>query len=507
MKEFDEIYKENKDPNQEVENSKNILEKDNDENFQFDEKTVNLEEDNNPDFILIDKEEKSEKKVPDEVTEEAMSSNVVEETAINETSEETPPDETTSNETSPLITNITNLNKEARTISKHPRRKSNFKTYVALVLISTLVSGTLVGGGLYYGFSKQLSKQTALIESISSLATIKNPETASSSQLVQANYVGQYTVSQIAQKVGPSIVGIRMMVSNSQRSFFSTDNASNAEGSGIIISADGYIMTNYHVVQYADPKLSSSSRATLEVFLADGTQAKAKFVGGDIETDLAVIKIELKNLPVATLGDSSKLQVGELAVAIGNPLGLEFAGSVTTGVISALNRTLQSEDISQNLIQTDAAINPGNSGGALLNSKGEVIGINSAKISMEGVEGLGFAIPINDAKPIINQLIMFGYIKGRPLIGISGEEINSTLARAYNLPVGIYVTTVGEATGAEKAGLQEGDVITAVNGKNVSTMNELNTIKKQYKPGDTVTLTVVRGGKTLNLKLTFTEQQ
>lgn len=165
------------------------------------------------------------------------------------------------------------------------------------------------------------------------------------------------------------------------------------------------------------------------MFLLDGIQAKATYIGGDSKNDLTVIKIELDNLPVAELGDSSQLEVGERAVAIGNPLGMEFAGSVTAGVVSALDRKVTADDKTLNLIQTDVAINPGNSGGALVNSQGKVIGINTIKISVAGVEGLGFAIPINDAKPIINQLIMFGYVKGRPFIGISGREITETIAK------------------------------------------------------------------------------
>lgn len=414
-----------------------------------------------------------------------------------------------SNASSGKTSNTTNcdINSIIKSTRPKSRRKGqrNFKKYVAVALVSSIISSSLVGGGLYYGFSKQLEKQNQAIESLSTFSTVTNK-----SNIVQAvastNNSGGSTVTRIAKEVGPSIVGIRMTVKTSQRSFYN-NTLSSAEGSGIIISKDGYIMTNYHVVKYADPKASTSSNTTLEVFLSDGTQTKAKFVGGDSETDLALIKVELKNLPVATLGDSSKLQVGELAVAIGNPLGLEFAGSVTVGVISALNRSIESADAPQNLIQTDAAINPGNSGGALLNSKGEVIGINSAKISEEGVEGLGFAIPINDVKPIINQLMMFGYVKGRPFIGISGQDVTETISRAYGFPVGIYVAEVTEGSGADYAGIQRGDIITAIDGKSVTTMEELNSVKKEYKAGDTVTVTVVRNGKTLNLKLTFSEQR
>ena len=182
------------------------------------------------------------------------------------------------------------------------------------------------------------------------------------------------TVTAIAKKAGPAIVGIRMTIAGTRYNYLGVSNDRVGEGSGIIISKDGYIMTNYHVVYGADPKQSTASRTILEVFLPDGREAKAVFKGRRRKTDIAVIKIELKDLPVAELGDSSKLEVGELAVAIGNPLGMEFAGSVTVGVISALNRTIELNDRTLNLIQTDAAINQGNSGGALLNSQGQVIG-------------------------------------------------------------------------------------------------------------------------------------
>jgi serine protease Do len=184
---------------------------------------------------------------------------------------------------------------------------------------------------------------------------------------------------------------------------------------------------------------------------------------------------------------------------------MEFAGSVTVGVISALNRDLENETL--NLIQTDAAINPGNSGGALVNSQGQVIGINSAKISQTGVEGLGFAIAINDAKPIIDQLIMFGHIKGRPLLGITGQEVTTTLSMWYVLPTGIYLTDVTAGSGADKAGIKAGDVITKMAGKTVETTSDLDDIMSKYKAGDTVSITISRNGVTKTLQLTFTEDK
>lgn len=397
-----------------------------------------------------------------------------------------------------------------------PRRKGRFIGYISLVLVTAIISTFVAGNYFYAKFSNELKSATAGMATQSQLTALaaKTDGTAANGTAAVSNgntgdvmpvaLAKGSSVTDIAKKVGPSIVGIRMTVSSQRSGFYSLGN-SQAEGSGIIISKDGYIMTNYHVVSYADPKSGNSANTVLEVFLPDKRQAKAEFVGGDQVTDLAVVKVDLNNLPVAELGDSSKIEVGELAVAIGNPLGMEFAGSVTVGVISALNRTLDNEAL--NLIQTDAAINPGNSGGALLNSQGQVIGINSAKISDTGVEGLGFAIPVNEAKPIIDDLIKYKYIKGRPFIGISGQDITQTLARRYNLPVGIYITDVTPGSGADAAGIKSGDIMTALADKTVTSVSDLDKIKATYKAGDTVNVTIVRDSKKMTLKLTFGEEK
>ena len=311
------------------------------------------------------------------------------------------------------------------------------------------------------------------------------------------------SVTDIAAEAGPSVVGIRMTVATNTRRYQATQPSS--EGSGIVLSSDGYIVTNHHVVSYADPANAYSKATTLEVFLSDGRSAKAEYVGGDSENDLAVLKIPLTGLKAAELGTSANLKVGELAVAIGNPLGMEFAGSVTVGVVSALNRKLDGEETSINLIQTDAAINPGNSGGALVNSQGQIVGINTAKISQTGVEGIGFAIAIDDAKPIISSLVAYGYVRNRPNLGISGQDITTVMASMYDVPVGVYVTAVDEAGGAFKAGIQAGDIIVGIAGKDVATLAEINTIKKGYKAGDTISVVLVRGTRELTLKVTFTE--
>lgn len=386
------------------------------------------------------------------------------------------------------------------------RRRSKVKVYISIILATSIISSTVVGGILYSMFTDKLNKQADAINSIKASGSVSTYQPTKTS-LSTTSSTSMYSAVDIAKKVSPSIVGIRTTVTTAQNSFFGNNSQSVSEGSGIIISADGYIMTNYHVVQYADSKNNFGTSAILEVFLPDKRQAKAKFIGGDETSDLAVIKIDLNDLPAAELGDSSELEVGEPAIAIGNPLGMDFAGSVTVGVVSALNRQVQTDDKTLNLIQTDAAINPGNSGGALVNSRGQVIGINTIKISETGVEGLGFAIPINDAKPIVNQLMTYGYVKGRPFIGISGVEITDIMSRQYNLPVGIYIKQVTSGSGAEKAGIRSGDVLVSLDGTQVKTMSDVDAVKKKHKAGDTVSAVVVRNGNKINISLTFSEDK
>lgn len=314
-------------------------------------------------------------------------------------------------------------------------------------------------------------------------------------------------VTAIAEKVGPSVVGIRVSYKTRIFGFFMDEIAqTKEEASGIIISPDGYIMTNYHVVQKA---FENEDAAKIEVFLPNSEVIDAVKIGGDVKTDIAVIKINRNGLPAAELGDSDKLKVGELAVAIGNPLGIEFQGSVTVGYISALNRTLDMGNSQMlKLIQTDAAINPGNSGGALVDSEGQVIGINTAKIRMTGVEGLGFAIPINKAKEITGDLIKYKYVKGRPYLGIYGDtRYTKEIAERYNLPEGVYVRQVAPFSGADKAGVKEGDIIVKFDGQNVKDINDINELKEKHKPEDVVAVEIYRDGKTLNINVKLGEEK
>lgn len=307
----------------------------------------------------------------------------------------------------------------------------------------------------------------------------QNPE--STTEITQNSTPGvEYTVSEdgiltvpeIVDKVKPSVVGI---VTES------------GFGSGFFISTDGYILTNAHVV---------ANSQSLTVYDSNEKTYNATIVGSDNQTDIAVIKVEGADFPAVEIGDSDMLKLGETVVAIGNPRSMELYASVTSGIVSGLDRTISVEGIDFNLIQTDASINSGNSGGALINHFGQVIGITNAKFT--GSEGLGFAIPANTAIPIVNELITNGRVTGRPVIGIMGQDLNT-----YYGMKGVYVTDVRLDSDAYKKGLQPGDIITAINGEEVSTVNSLSAKIGSMNAGDTVTLFVYRNGRyfTLDVKL------
>ena len=310
----------------------------------------------------------------------------------------------------------------------------------------------------------------------------------------------------IAKKVQPSIVGIT--VEYSVNTFFGTNGTVSASGSGVIVSEDGYILTNNHVVNSSSTssfyQLSDATSIKVSLY-NDSTPYEAKIVGTDELTDLAVIKIEKSGLIPAELGSSDSVEVGAFAMAIGTPLGLE--SSVTTGIVSATNREITDSDGKKYiLIQTDAAINSGNSGGALVNSYGQVVGINTLKASGSGIEGISFAIPINSAKSIYTELIEYGKVK-RPYIGIGTVDVTEQLAEYYNLPVGVYIKSIEDFSAAQKAGLKVGDIITQVDETTVTTLEELNKIKYTHSIGDTIKLKVVRDNQELDISLTLGESK
>ena len=270
-----------------------------------------------------------------------------------------------------------------------------------------------------------------------------------------------------------------------------------ASGTGIIMSEDGYVITNHHVIESAQ---------AVSVLTSDNQEYAASVVGSDETSDLAVLKVEAEGLQAAEFGDSSVLQVGDSVAAIGDPLGTALRGTMTDGIISAINRDLTVNDRTMSLIQTNAALNNGNSGGPLINCYGQVIGINTMKMSnfyslSTTVEGIGFAIPIDTAKPIIDELIEKGYVSGRPAIGIDGETLPATYRIYYRLPQGIYVTRVYRNSDAAAKGVSEGDIITAINGIDVTTMEQLNRVKNQFTAGQTVTLTIYRSGSSYDVEI------
>lgn len=306
-------------------------------------------------------------------------------------------------------------------------------------------------------------------------------------------------VEAVAEKVTPSVVGIRTTVSVTN--FFGGVQEASGEGSGVIYSADGYIITNYHVVSNAIEYGTSK----IEVFLGNDVDNgyEATVVGYNISCDLAVIKIDATGLPAITLADSSKLKAGQFVVAIGNPGGLEFMGSVTYGVISGLNRIVSDTAAgdSVELIQTDAAINPGNSGGALVNIKGELVGINSSKIVSESYEGMGFAIPVNTAKEICDKIISKEYAP-TPYIGVTiSERYDPETLQKYGFPVGAVIYSVAEGSPADEAGIKQGDIITEFNGVKISHYTRLKDAISDCEPGEEVNIKVYRSGKEYSGKL------
>ena len=314
-----------------------------------------------------------------------------------------------------------------------------------------------------------------------------------------------------ANKILPSIVGIQVTYTATSNSIFGfgmpTTSEATATGSGIIISEDGYIVTNNHVIdtsssEYSYYDISDATSVKIKLYGSEELY-DAQIVGKDSQTDLAVLKIDKNGLTAAEFADSDEAAVGEFAMAVGSPLGLDT--TVTTGIISAVNREVESDGTTYVCIQTDAAINSGNSGGALVNSDGKVIGINTLKLSGSGVEGIGFAIPINSTLDVIDDLIEYNKVL-RPYIGISGIDLDDSTVKRYNLAsLGVYIQSVQNFSPAEKAGLQSGDIIIKADGQDITNMDELNEIKNSHQIGETMTLTINRNGQEKEFSITLEE--
>lgn len=389
-------------------------------------------------------------------------------------------------------------------------KKSDFGKIILIPFFSGILGSSLVLGtcfGIPSIQNKFLKSKNHNIISSNNTSTISNG-------YIDSLSLENYSDSAIyaANKIIPSIVGIKIEYTINATAFFGFASASSvatASGSGIIISEDGYILTNNHVVSTNSSdfnsyyQISEATKILVSLF-NDENEYEAKIVGQDNQTDLAVIKIEKTGLIRADFADSDDVKVGEFAMAVGNPVNM--TSTVTSGIISAVNRKITDSDgRTYTCIQTDAAINSGNSGGALVNSKGNVIGINTLKLSGTGIEGIGFAIPINSTTDITFQLIKYNKVK-RSYIGISGINLNEDIAKKYSLPTGIYVKSIENFSPAEKSGLKIGDVITEINNKKVKTMDELNEIKNNHKIGDSLNLKINRNGKEENFSITLGEQ-
>lgn len=399
----------------------------------------------------------------------------------------------------------------SKTSKANFNHSSGFGKTIILPFFSGVVGCALVIGTCF-GVPSIKEKLTGDTKSNSTVQT--STPTGTTSNLVSiANSSG--TAEFAANKILPSIVGIEVSYTATSNSIFSfgtpSSQTATATGSGIIISEDGYILTNNHVVDTS----SSSSYSYYDISEATSVKVKlnsskygddavydAKIIGKDSQTDLAVLKIDKTDLTAAEFADSDQAVVGEFVLAVGSPLGLDT--TVTQGIISAVNREVESEGTKYTCIQTDAAINSGNSGGALVNSDGKVIGINTLKLSGSGVEGIGFAIPINSTLDVTDQLKNHNKVL-RPYIGISGINLDESTAKKYNLTVGVYVKTVQNFSPAEKAGLQAGDVIVKADDKDITTMDELNDIKNSHQIGDTMKLKINRNGDEKEITLTLEE--
>ena len=368
---------------------------------------------------------------------------------------------------------------------KKPKKNRFGMKITALALCCALVGGFVGAGVTHYAAS---GHGTTAIE-------VSNRQVAAVKQ-VAVDGKQQLTMPEVYASNVNSVVSIN--ISATTTNVFGQTTESAASGSGFFITKDGYIITNYHVIKGAN---------SVKVTTHDGTDYDAVVVGGDEDYDIAVVKVEGSDFQPVVLGDSSTLQIGESIAAVGNPLG-ELTFSMSTGVVSCVDRAINVDGTPFNMIQVDCSINPGNSGGPLLNSYGEVIGIVSAKYSSYSnttVEGIGFAIPINDVISMVEDIMTNGYVTNKPYLGISAGTLTSTMAQQYRYSIsdGVFVYSVEDGGAAQKAGLKMGDVIVKIDDKTITSYEDLVAAKKSYSAGDTATFTIYREGSTMTVELTF----
>lgn len=436
--------------------------------------------------------------------------------------------------------------------NKPPKKKHTGLKVVAVIAAVAIVAGVAaVGASQIKRVVNNISDDTT--EASTESESTNEDKTASSkpdsskkgkSWIDEVSAGSALSVSEIAEKCTPSVVGVsstfESVSTQSQNDLYGYyfgfgqggDNQQQQQkltgtGTGIVMSDNGkggyYVMTNAHVIYDSESDYKCGEAKEVHVVVeksgdtsSDSTEEtiNAKIIGYDLDTDVAVLEIDKNDdIKPAEFGNSDELSVGDMVVAIGNPLGFDLYNTVTCGIVSALNRNVTINEKQMTLIQTDASINSGNSGGPLINGSGQVIGMNSAKMSTSyssnsaSIEGLGFAIPINSAAEIANDLINYGYVTGKPQLGLTCKNIDSSVAQAYNMPVGAYVMSVSSGSAAEKAGIQQGDVITKINDKEISTIEELNNEKNKFSAGDTVTLTLVRAGQEMKVDVTLDEKK
>ena len=408
------------------------------------------------------------------------------------------------------------------------RRRSNWLgTFVAILLLVILTCGVVyvtffadvhvqrTGNGLllYFGTRQAQPAETHTVSQSETPAQAETPEADTSSALAAQPAEDPPSVEIESLPAAPatpasedeadgalSLQEIYKKCIGSVVSITASAQSGKSSGTGIVLSADGYLITNHHVIENAQVIAAQTS---------DDRQFQASIIGSDEASDLAVLKVDATDLQPAEFGDSGKLAVGDRVVAIGDPLGAQLRGTMTSGIVSAINRDLEVNDRTMTLIQTDAALNNGNSGGPLINCYGQVIGINTMKLRSyysTTAEGLGFAIPMAVAKPILEELMENGYVAGRPAIGISYDTLPLAFRIYYNLPEGVYISAVYDGSDAQAKGVTAGDIITAVNGTRVTSIDELNRVKNQFTAGDSITLTLYNGGSYRDVEVTLIDQ-
>ena len=408
------------------------------------------------------------------------------------------------------------------------RRRSNWLgTFVAILLLVILTCGVVyvtffadvhvqrTGNGLllYFGTRQAQPAETHTVSQSETPAQAETPEADISSALAAQPAENPPSVEIESSPAAPatpasedeadgalSLQEIYKKCIGSVVSITASAQSGKSSGTGIVLSADGYLITNHHVIENAQVIAAQTS---------DDRQFQASIIGSDEASDLAVLKVDATDLQPAEFGDSGKLAVGDRVVAIGDPLGAQLRGTMTSGIVSAINRDLEVNDRTMTLIQTDAALNNGNSGGPLINCYGQVIGINTMKLRSyysTTAEGLGFAIPMAVAKPILEELMENGYVAGRPAIGISYDTLPLAFRIYYNLPEGVYISAVYDGSDAQAKGVAAGDIITAVNGMRVTSIDELNRVKNQFTAGDSITLTLYNGGSYRDVAVILIDQ-